>query len=425
MGMGRGGYRIPEYKPFFTESMEGISRAIMGKHDRERKEAREAREGELTRNAWMGDDAAMQDLAAENPELAMKVEEHTRARKEATAQTEKARTTAFQEDMETTIAQVAAFDDFEAAQGYGQRMVDMMREKYPERWEQYGAPEVFDEEAFNEMKTVGGKVTGKPIGVGFRGIDPVTNEPVMYQQHLLDNGRTVTRVQTDPQGRKITPAEWDAETALKLAEAKKTGTMQAEIALADDKLLAEMSAQARADIMPARRKTLSTIATISTIRNHPGLKNVVGVGWLNPFKFAPGTEARNFMVLAEQAQGKVFAEAYETLKGGGPITEFESAQAGRAIARMDMSQSVPEYLAALAEFEKATRDGYNLLLKKAKGEWEMEELPPAISDRPEGGYTQEKPATGLGGGALDRAAFDALKSGDWYLAPDNQNRQKP
>lgn len=101
---------------------------------------------------------------------------------------------------------------------------------------------------------------------------------------------------------------------------------------------------------------------------HPGRETATGLsGFLHPSNYIPGTDAKNFQVRQKQLQGTVFLEAFQSLKGGGAITEVEGAKAEAAIARLDRSQSDDEYLAALKELKDIVRTGLINARKKAAG----------------------------------------------------------
>ncbi len=87
-----------------------------------------------------------------------------------------------------------------------------------------------------------------------------------------------------------------------------------------------------------------------------GMQAVVGAP--NPFYGSfgrlgniPGTPAANFKAKLDQLGGSQFLQAFETLKGGGQITEIEGVKATNAIARMQTAQSEEAFLQALDEFE--------------------------------------------------------------------------
>lgn len=70
-------------------------------------------------------------------------------------------------------------------------------------------------------------------------------------------------------------------------------------------------------------------------------------------------------VKIKQMQGKVFLEAFESLKGGGQITEVEGAKAEAAMARLDRAQSTEAYQAALDELADVIRGGMARAQSKA------------------------------------------------------------
>jgi len=82
---------------------------------------------------------------------------------------------------------------------------------------------------------------------------------------------------------------------------------------------------------------------------HPGREAATGVSAMfNPLAL-PGGDRKDFLVLVDQLKGQNFLEAFESLKGGGTITEVEGQKAEQAQNRLNESQSEDEYLAALNE----------------------------------------------------------------------------
>lgn len=93
------------------------------------------------------------------------------------------------------------------------------------------------------------------------------------------------------------------------------------------------------------------LASISGLMDHPGMANAVGVrvpGW----SAVPGTEAANFVARLEQLQGQAFLQAFESLKGGGQITEIEGKKATDAIARLGQNQSEAAFKESLRELQE-------------------------------------------------------------------------
>jgi hypothetical protein len=105
------------------------------------------------------------------------------------------------------------------------------------------------------------------------------------------------------------------------------------------------------------------LTTLDQIRSHPGREGWGAQGSTASFPLInrglPGTAGRDFVALVEQAQGQAFLQAFESLKGGGQITETEGKAATAAIARLDRSQSRAGFDQALKDIEtmlKTARD---------------------------------------------------------------------
>lgn len=102
-----------------------------------------------------------------------------------------------------------------------------------------------------------------------------------------------------------------------------------------------------------------SIKLIDDLIDHPGFELMVGKS--NPVgevaAFIPGTDASDFKARFDQIKGKQFLEAFETLKGGGQITEIEGEKATQAINRMKRAQSESEFKNAAREFQDSIRKG--------------------------------------------------------------------
>jgi hypothetical protein len=88
---------------------------------------------------------------------------------------------------------------------------------------------------------------------------------------------------------------------------------------------------------------------------HPGFEYAVGFGL--PVQMVPGTEAANFKTLFDQIKGSAFLQAFETLKGGGQISEKEGEKATSALNRMNLAQTEPEFIKAALEFKSVVQNG--------------------------------------------------------------------
>ena len=96
---------------------------------------------------------------------------------------------------------------------------------------------------------------------------------------------------------------------------------------------------------------------------HPGFKAAVGMGdiWTlgipGVAQVTPGTDAASFKSRFEQSTGQSFLEAFESLKGGGAITEAEGKKATSAINRMSLSTSEDEFIRAAMDLQDVVRKG--------------------------------------------------------------------
>ena len=91
--------------------------------------------------------------------------------------------------------------------------------------------------------------------------------------------------------------------------------------------------------------------------NHKGFESMIGATLFPYARHVHGTDTAGADSIRNQLEGKVFMQAYQTLKGGGQITEIEGRQAKQALARMNISLSEVEYKKALNEFLDAYRRG--------------------------------------------------------------------
>lgn len=98
-----------------------------------------------------------------------------------------------------------------------------------------------------------------------------------------------------------------------------------------------------------------------------GFSDYVG-GTLKPgARFIPGTDAANFQARHNEILGQTFMQAYQSLKGGGAITEVEGDKAQEALNRMSKSQSETEYVKAARDFQAAIHRGVTIARRQAQG----------------------------------------------------------
>jgi hypothetical protein len=99
---------------------------------------------------------------------------------------------------------------------------------------------------------------------------------------------------------------------------------------------------------------------------HAGFGQAVGAG-IPGLKYIPGTSVTDFNKRLEEIQGGAFLQAFNTLKGGGSITEAEGTKATQAINRMSTAQSEKEFNLAAREYQEVLRNGIARAKAKAAG----------------------------------------------------------
>jgi len=121
------------------------------------------------------------------------------------------------------------------------------------------------------------------------------------------------------------------------------------------------SARSKLPMMELELAEMETLA--DEFINHAGFSDLIGATWKPFAKNIHGTDAAGADSIRKQLEGKLFMKAYQTLKGGGQITEIEGDQAKQAQGRMNIALSEKEYKKALTDFLDAYRRG----LEKLKG----------------------------------------------------------
>jgi hypothetical protein len=108
-----------------------------------------------------------------------------------------------------------------------------------------------------------------------------------------------------------------------------------------------------------------TLTQIQNLKDDPGLWWSTGnMGWTPNW---PGNPQAGTISRIEQLQGAAFLEAFESLKGGGQITEVEGTKATNAIARLQRSQSYEEFVQALTELEEVVQIGLERAQRQGQG----------------------------------------------------------
>lgn len=197
--------------------------------------------------------------------------------------------------------------------------------------------------------------------------------PVAY---VNDKGETVWGTITEAKGRPA--ANFNPMIQGQISQAKKTGATYG-----------EETTKAALDAPRIVQNAETALRLSGELKKHPGFKQAVGTSSLLGIQKIPGTDARDFMNRLDQLKGGAFLEAFNSLKGGGQITEVEGKKATEAIARMDNATSEPEFIAALNDFESVVMAGANRAKAKARGGAPAAEQPAQPSAAPRIGETRK------------------------------------
>lgn len=135
------------------------------------------------------------------------------------------------------------------------------------------------------------------------------------------------------------------------------------------KIIAESTAKSKIDLPRTISQAEDTIKLVDDLLGSKGFESAVGLSSkLDPRNYIPGTDAKDFNIRLDQLKGKQFLEAFETLKGGGQITEVEGKKATDAISRMNTSATEQEFKKSAKEFQDVVRNGLNRAKLKAGGD---------------------------------------------------------
>ena len=155
---------------------------------------------------------------------------------------------------------------------------------------------------------------------------------------------------TGPRSEEVVSSQIDAAAARAAAETRA-------------KKMAEITAQAEVDLPRAVQQGEQTVATLKSLRDHPGLPYITG--WYSKAPVLPGSPQAGAEAIARQVEGTAFLQAYETLKGGGQITQIEGEKAQAAIARLYRAQSTEDYQSALDDLIEVIEAGVSRARTKA------------------------------------------------------------
>ena len=122
------------------------------------------------------------------------------------------------------------------------------------------------------------------------------------------------------------------------------------------------------DLPKVVAKSDEMVRVIDDLIKHPGRKTATGFSSvIDPRNYVPGTDAYNFAALHNQIAGQAFLQAFESIKGGGQITEVEGKKATQAITRIKQGLSDAEYVKELNTLRQIVLKGRERAEKMARG----------------------------------------------------------
>lgn len=183
--------------------------------------------------------------------------------------------------------------------------------------------------------------TGKAIQTEIPAGFSISKEPIK-----VDSGTHFTLL--DPQTRQVVGTLPKNLAAVEVEKARGEATGAAEVAL--PQVIANGN---------------QILKTLNDLEKHPGKDSSVGMYSMLPV--IPGTERANFKATMEQLQGQNFLQAYQTLRGGGAITDIEGKKGENAQARMQTAQTKEAFNAALKDFKDVVQSGILRASAKARG----------------------------------------------------------
>lgn len=160
------------------------------------------------------------------------------------------------------------------------------------------------------------------------------------------------RMTVGPDGKPLMPVTLDASGQGAVAQAKARGTAQGKAQVENEQGFGQAEATAN-----------QILGVIDQAISHPGRGYATGASSMLPI--LPGTNAADFNAVLDQIKGQAFLQAFESLKGGGQITEVEGQKATQAIARLDRAQSEGEFVKSLEELRGIVASGLERARRKA------------------------------------------------------------
>ena len=221
-------------------------------------------------------------------------------------------------------------------------------------------------------KIVGGIAKPGTVEFGKQGAIFEGQDGRFYSMQFANNGQTLVRPVEAPgaDGTKmpLTPAKGVKQVGDEIVD-QATGATRRNVAGAiAGKEAAEEAGKAKgkaqSDLPRVEQNVKTFLRELEDIENDPKLPNVIGpMDARTPNVFSQGIQSR-----IDRAKGQSFVAAFESLKGGGQITDVEGKKATDAINRLsNQLMDEAEYKVALREARREVEDLLELVRTRARG----------------------------------------------------------
>jgi hypothetical protein len=220
-------------------------------------------------------------------------------------------------------------------------------------------------------------IANKRAGAGEYGLTPIWGTDAQGNPAFVQPGKGGKAIQGQlPPGFKVArdPIRFDAGTHWVLLDPQTRqpiSTVPKDIAGKKvQEAEGEAQGTARANLPKVVDAAAQGVRLIDEMLKHPGRETATGLSsQIDPRSWIAGTDAADYQQRLAQVQGRTFLEAFQSLKGGGAITEIEGQKAEQAIARLGTRQSDAEHKKALEELQEVMRIGVERAKRMAAGDF--------------------------------------------------------
>ena len=210
-------------------------------------------------------------------------------------------------------------------------------------------------------------------GTGGASLNPVYGTDAAGKPAIMQLTKSGQGIQTKtPDGFSIAkePIKIDTGTAYQLYDPQTRQPVGAPIpkdlaGVEQQKTIGEETAKAQVALPQVIANSQQILKTIDDLQKHPGKEYSLGL--YSKVPTIPGTPQADFRAAANQLKGQTFLQAYQTLRGGGAITDIEGAKGENALARLDQAQTTEAYDKALNDFKDVIKAGMLRAAAKARG----------------------------------------------------------